>query len=434
MTRHHELTRTELAAVATGLGGAAVVGELMASRLSRHLLLLKYLAGEWREDRRLLDAAVGTLAEAQHRSPAVFRRLLSDPLVGTWLAHTTRQLRRHPDDRLTGDLLHLGALAASAAVQTGLDADVVGYARQGRVTLPDLGEAVLADDTDGPVSIKVRQGRALLGSSGTAVPGDSPDWHGVRRLTARHGDLAATVNVEDGNPYRGGYHVAPSDRLSATEAQCWQSLFEQAWHLLGRYLPARAAEVGAGLRTMVPLRDRDPGAARSGTARDSVGALGLTTPRSPEDFVITIVHEFQHSKLSAVLDVVDLYVRDGAELHFAPWRTDPRPTAGLVQGVYAFLGIAGTWRDLRAAPALHDLATDQYALAREQVRAGLAALEGSAELTVVGREFTGGMRRALDAMLGERLPAPHVASARDAVARLRGSWELRQIGRATTAQ
>jgi HEXXH motif-containing protein len=430
---HHELTDADLTALATGLGGPAVVAELMSSRLSRHLLLLKYVAEKWREDRPILDAAVAVLADVQQRRPEIYRHLLGDPLVGAWLAHTARHLRR-PGAQPTGDLLQLGGLAAVAALRAGVDADLIGHAHRGRVTLPTLGEAVLTDGTDGPVPIRVRRGRALLGSSPTAVPARSPEWLPLRRLTARHADLTCTVRVEDGNPYRDGYHVPPAERLSDGEVESWQELYGQAWELLGRHLPGRAAELGAGLRTLVPLRDDEPGAARSGTARNSVGALGLTRPRSPEDFALTLVHEFQHSKLSAALDLVGLYVPGGAELHFAPWRTDPRPTAGLIQGVYAFLGIADTWRALRAAPALRDLATDEYSTVREQVHAGLAALESSAELTPAGRQFANGLRQALEPMLSEQLPERSVTAGRAALERLRESSGSQQSGRRTTAK
>ncbi len=431
MTGHHQLSEADFDALAGGLGGPAVVGELIASRLSRNLLLLKFVAGRWREDRRALDAAVAVLADVQERDPGLFRRVMGDPLVGAWLVRTARRLRRS-GTWPTGDVMQIGALAASAAIQAGLDAELVGYAQRGLLNLPGLGQAVLPEGQEGPVSISVRHGRALL-SSNTAVPADTADWRPLRQLTARYEHLACTVNVEDGSAYRGGYHVAPSERLSDVEAQRWQALFDQAWELLGRYVPGRAAEISVGLRAMVPLRDDDPGAARSGTARDSVGALGLTKPRSPADFALTIVHEFQHSKLSAVLDLVDLYVSGGDERHFAPWRIDPRPTAGLIQGVYAFLGIADTWRGLRTAPALRDQATDEYAIAREQVRAGLAALETSAELTAAGRRFAERMRVALTPMLEERLPDSSVAAGRAALEQRRASWKSRQSSRRTTA-
>lgn len=94
----------------------------------------------------------------------------------------------------------------------------------------------------------------------------------------------------------------------------------------------------------MPLNDLGDGSSRSGTARESVGALGLTRSASPADFVITMVHEFQHSKLSAVLDLVPLYHFGGTERHCAPCRVAPRPISGLLQGVYAFLAVADTWR------------------------------------------------------------------------------------------
>ncbi len=434
MTAHHELTDDDLAAIGTGLGGVPVVRELRASRVSRHLLLLKYISEEWREDRGYLDAAVETLAAAQQRRPDVFRRLLGDPLVGAWLTHTTRQLRRQPSGRHTGDLLHLGALAASAALEAGIDAELTVYARQGRVTLPALGDVVLPETTDGPLTIRLRDGRARIGASIITVRSESRDWLPLRRLTARHGGHTCTVAVEDGNPYRSGYHVEPSPRLTAAEIDRWQATFDDAWRLLCRYAPDRAAEIAVGLQSIVPLRDEDPGAARSGTARDSVGALALTPPRSAEDLAITLVHEFQHSKLSAVLDLVDLYTRDGTERHFAPWRTDRRPTGGLIQGVFAFLGIADTWCGLRAAPALRELATDQFAFAREQVHAGLTALEASAELTPAGRQLTQGMRRALDPMLYEELPDAAVRKSRASLERLREASAARYIGGSTTAR
>ena len=53
---------------------------------------------------------------------------------------------------------------------------------------------------------------------------------------------------------------------------------------------------------------------------------------------MTLVHEFQHSKLSAMLDLVPLTDPDDHGRYFAPWRVDPRPLAGLLQGVYAFVG------------------------------------------------------------------------------------------------
>jgi len=426
MMQYHRLAPGDLAALASGLGGTPVVHELRASQLSRHLLLLKFVSEQWPIDRQGLDSAVQTLAAAQQVDPAAYPDLLGDPLVGAWLTTTTRRLRGVESSALplSGDLLHIGGVAAAAAVRLGLDCEVIGYARHGRLTLPATGEAIIADDPDGPIPITVARGQ-------TSLLGDG--WLGLRRLAARHGDLAIAVNVEDGNPYRSGYHSPPSERLSDGEFARWQEMFAEAWEMICRFLPERAAELAVGLRAVVPLVDDGSGGARSGTARDSVGALGLTRPRSAVDFAITIVHEFQHSKLSAVLDLAELYQPDGAERHFAPWRVDPRPTAGLIQGVYAFLGVADAWRGLRSSPGLEQVATDQLATVREQVRVGLDALAASAELTALGRHFTAGLQVAVDRLFTDPLPPEAVRKARSSLADRRAAWDHRLSGPAARA-
>jgi HEXXH motif-containing protein len=429
VTEYHRLGSADFSALASGLGGAAAVRELGASQLSRHLLLLKFVSEQWPADRRELDAAVSTLAQAQQRNAEVFTELLGDPLVGAWLARTARRLR-HPEQGafpLRADLLHLGGLAASAAIQLGLDCQLTGYARHGLLTIPGLGEAVLPGGTDGPLSISVANGRGTLrGSFGEmTVPTTGHSWRELRTLTARLGHLGCRVAVQDGNPYRDGYHAPPTGRLTAEEVGRWQEHFTGAWDLICRCLPQRASELAVGLRAVVPLMDDGAGGARSGTVRDSVGALGLTRPRSAHDFAITIVHEFQHSKLSALLDLLPMYVAGGTERHFAPWRVDARPIAGLIQGVYAFLGVADAWHGLRAVAELEETATGQLAMVREQVRVGLDALEASAELTADGRQLAAGMRVALERLLAEPLPAAVVDQAQASLRTRRSAWLLR---------
>jgi HEXXH motif-containing protein len=354
---------------------------------------------------------------------------MGDPLVGAWLARTTRRLReaQPAPAPLMGDLFHLSNLAAAAALRLRIDCRVTGYARHGRLTFPGLGTAILADGYEGLVGVKVSAGTAQLdGPFGErTVPATADGWLDVRWLTGSHGALTCSVRVEDSSPYRDGYHAPPSDRLPDDEVRAWQELFAQAWELISRFLPVRAGEIATGLRAVVPLRNDEQGSARSGTARDSVGALGLTRPQSPEDFTITIIHEYQHSKLSAVLDLMPLYAPGGKELHFAPWRVDARPTAGLIQGVYAFLGVAEAWNALRAAPGIEHTATCQFAIVREQVRTGLAALEGSTELTAAGRHFTAGMREAFTPLLDAPVPEEALEEGRAALSKRWSAWRTR---------
>ncbi|MFC0528941.1 HEXXH motif domain-containing protein [Phytohabitans kaempferiae] len=429
MITYHHMPDAQFADLASGLGGPEAVYRLANAQHSKHLLLLRHLTDAWSAE-PACQTAVDVLVEAERSDPHALTELLSDPMVGAWAVRTTRQLAA--DASAPADLAQLGALAAVAAFLTRLDAEVVTHTRGAGVTLPTLGSAVL--DLDAPATVTVSAGRATVsgGPHRVEVGAEGSRWHGLRRLVARYGDLAGSLAVEDGNPYRDCYHAPPADRLTADEVARWQDLFTEAWELLVRYVPARAAELAAGLRSLVPLVTDGDGVARSGTARDAFGTLGLTRPRSATELAVTLVHEFQHSKLSVLLDLAPLYAPAGGERHFAPWRTDARPTAGLIQGVYAFLGVADTWRALRSAPELEELATREFAVVRRQVAVGLHALERSAELTPKGREFAAGLRKTLDGFLAVQVPMASTEAATEVLARREHAWRQHNPGLAGT--
>ena len=56
----------------------------------------------------------------------------------------------------------------------------------------------------------------------------------------------------------------------------------------------------------------------------------------------TLVHEFQHIKLCGLMDMLPL-IEPSGERGYAPWREDPRPMGGILQGLYAFVGIVRFW-------------------------------------------------------------------------------------------
>lgn len=424
MIAHHHMPADRFADLASGLGGPAAVRKLANAQRSKHLLLLRFLTEAWSGDESC-RTAVDVLVRAERRDPRTVAELMADPMVGAWAVRTTRRIVGDADEPgvpVSADLAQLGALAAVAALRTGLDAQTHTHALTGRVTLPTLGGAVLG--SDGPAVVTISAGRATVtgGSGRVTVCGNDSRWWELRRLVARHGDLVGSLAIEDGNPYRDCYHAPAADRLPADEVRHWQHRFIEAWELLARFIPERAAELAAGMRSVVPLVTEDDGVARSGTARDAFGTLGLTRPRSATELAVTLVHEFQHSKLSVLIDLVSLYVPGGEERHFAPWRADARPTGGLIQGVYAFLGVADTWRALRSAPGLEESATREFAIVREQVAVALAALEGSAELTPQGRQFTAGLRRGLNRLVADPVPASAAEAAANTLAQRRRAW------------
>ncbi|MBM0204617.1 hypothetical protein JNW90_17175, partial [Micromonospora sp. STR1s_5] len=107
-----------------------------------------------------------------------------------------------------------------------------------------------------------------------------------------------------------------------------------------------------------------------------------------------LVHEWQHAKLGAVLDLYDLVEPgQGAPIR-VPWRPDPRPPEGVLQGVYAHLAITQVWQS-RAATDQGD-ASANAARFLAWTRDGADALLASRSLTAAGERFVGQLRHALE--------------------------------------
>ncbi|GAA0464139.1 hypothetical protein Ade02nite_31030 [Paractinoplanes deccanensis] len=414
MIRRHDVTPAQFAALAAGYGGPETIEALARAQLSKHLLLIKFIAEAWVGARAHRDAAVETLTRAQAAAPAEVAELLGSPLVGAWAADCTRRLRGglRAEIPLDAECNHLSAIAAAAAALAGVEARLEVPSFGGRVAVPGFGLTKL----DGAAVATVACGRVTV--AGAA------QWLAPRTLSATSHGRSIRVTLDDVDPYRGGHHVPPTGRLTSVDG--WQAVFAEAWDLLATHAPARADELAAGLRTLIPLQQVDSHSARSATIRDAFGAFGLTMPSRATDLAVTLVHEFQHSKLSGLLDVTRLSDPGATELHFAPWRIDPRPVSGLLQGVYAFLGIADLWR--RLLPVVAE-APQEYAVVREQVRWGLTSLEGSGALTEAGRRFTSGMRAVFDDMAADRVPPELV---RRAERKLRGTHDAWQRRHQTT--
>jgi HEXXH motif-containing protein len=126
-----------------------------------------------------------------------------------------------------------------------------------------------------------------------------------------------------------------------------------------------------------------------------------------------------------MLDLVPLYERSARETYFAPWRADPRPIGGLLQGIYAFLAVAEGWDHLRAVPALRSVAEREFAELREQVKRALQSLENCPSLTGAGERFVTGMRSAFDALAARPVPADLATQAQNYLAQLEDAWRKR---------
>ncbi|MEU8001268.1 HEXXH motif domain-containing protein [Catellatospora sp. NPDC049111] len=432
MTAFHEFDPDQFAALARGDGGPAAIDALRTAQLSRHLLLIGHLLRNWPGSQAERDAVADTLERARRAAPDRFAQVLGAPLVGSWTGITVRATERGV--AAASDFGQLCGIAVVAAAAAGVPADLPVPVRDGVLSVPGHGALTVGDAADarliadgGRLSVAVH-GRVVplpAPPAAGAVPAQGgpvetvPGWQPVHRLVAPG---APGVALDDVDPYRHGHHAPPANRLDDAEVAHWQTVFAQAWGMLERRMPGRAAELAAGLQVLVPLAQTDPHSARSATIKYAFGAFGLTRPSSAADLVVTMVHEFQHSKLSGMLDLTPMSDPADTRRFFAPWRTDPRPLAGLLQGVYAFVGVADSWRALRDEDGLADLAGARFAEARLQVERGLGAVEASGALTDTGRRLVAGLRERTDELLAEPLDAAVAAAAEEALSDSHRQW------------
>lgn len=197
----------------------------------------------------------------------------------------------------------------------------------------------------------------------------------------------------------------------------------------------RLTEVAVLLRCLVPLGP-PPGSGPtgesaahcSGTRREAFGAVLSSKPATPAYFASTLVHELQHTKLSALGALVPLHHEDPEPRHFAPWRSDPRPFDGLLQGAYSHIALADYWQRfaLAARRVTHrDLAWAEHARCREQVGAVLPVLAGSAALTREGRVLVNEMITLYHRLDDCPPPTGHLARAEAYVATTKVIWQQR---------
>ncbi|WP_371498652.1 FxsB family radical SAM/SPASM domain protein [Kitasatospora sp. NBC_00374] len=405
------LTEEQLLELASGHGGGQTVRTLAAAQLGlTRRLLAAVAAGP--------SQAWGVLAELDGRAPGALDAVLTHPYARSW---AVRCLQGEPGADLGG----LAELAAAAAVRAGLPVELVLPVRGGAVHLPTLGRVLTGGSGEARLTVTA-DGFTV---AGVRVRGDAPAdgrWQPVRRI----GLPGWTVTLEDTDPQRDSHQWPAADRLTDPELTAWTADLRAAWALLGRELPGHVPGITAGLSTVTPLRPGPAGRDISAAARQAFGAVGIARPADPAILALLIAHEFQHVKLGAVLDFHDLYDPADDRLYYAPWRPDPRPLEGLLQGTYAHLAVTEFWGARArtydgAGGAAGTRARLQLATWRAHTAEAVRTLIGSGSLTDGGLRFALGMRAALTPWLDVPVGADAEAGARHAAAENLARWRAR---------
>ncbi|MEU0104682.1 HEXXH motif domain-containing protein [Streptomyces sp. NPDC006251] len=448
------------AELAAGGGSAEAVAFLERAERARRLLLLRTLLDGLDALRTPLSPAAeawGVLKDAAAAAPGPVDRLLLAPATGGWIAHLLRRLHGTASGPpLWAEAGHLCTLAVAASLHAGTRADLEVPLTDGALPLPGLGLARLTDPAAGLTTgqARTRGGELTLSGPGRdggtvsvtlrpaphslpAPEAPTPTWLPLRTLTHRTPTGPVAIPLDDLDPYRDLDDPLPPARLDPAEAEAWQRLFEEAAALLaapggdgpGRFDPGAIRAVVPWGRTGT-LPPAPPTVLVSASSGDSFGAMVIARPSSALALAETLVHEFQHSKLAALLHLFPLLDDDRQERYYAPWRPDPRHLTGLLHGAYAFTGVAGFWRD-RLAVATDERAADtagyHFALRRLQSRLVVRTLLAEGRLTPQGRALVSGLARTLDGWLREPVPHPALARARAAAALHRTEWRLRNV-------
>ncbi|GLY99089.1 HEXXH motif domain-containing protein [Actinoplanes sp. NBRC 103695] len=404
----HRLRTAWLQVLAGGGGSAEITQYFWETEHSRRILLIRTLIEEIAGDPTLTAGlpAVGSVLEilqaAQHAAPDAVEALLLDPGVGSSCAYALRRLRggARSDAPLARDLGALYAFALVAAARAGLGWRTRLPLRDGTVMLPALGLARIPAGTGATFVEAVTDGgriRLAAGGHDLVVPdgeadvepdGDGIGWWALRSVRVR-GDLPLDVRLDDLDPFRDLADPVPPARLDAEAFAHWTALLTDAWTLLCRDHRSSAETMSHGLVRLAPLKHEPGWDTRSASNGEAFGSVMVSEPPDPVTLAVALVHEYQHITLGGLLHLLPLTEPDARGLHYAPWRDDPRPLAGLIQGVYAFYGIARFWRERARVTSGKDAqqAQFEFAYVRRQFDESVGLALAATGLTAVGREF-----------------------------------------------
>lgn len=456
----HTITAGQVLALADGTG-TEVLDTLKAAQRSKCLIMLalvvRMAAQAGHPQAPAARAGWRLLTRVQRQAPGAAQDMLCHPSVGAWATDCVQAFRSQQAADTSPAWLAL--VAAAAAIRGDVPCSVhlsrSVYA-DAALHLPTLGTVTLPDHLRGDWLTLHHSPRGTgpsgtglsgAGPSGTwlsgtwlsgggpsgqharvALPrrldGDAPGWRALTRVSLSTGGQRSLVVIDDADPYRLAGYDAPLERLDAGTREEWPRRLRGGWRILARDHPRTATDVVSLIRTLVPTSDAD-GTVSSVTTRHAFGSVGLSLPGDDVSMALTLAHEVQHAKLAALMDLLPMVTDSAPALFYAPWRSDPRPLASLLQGVYAHLGVARFWRRRREVatdPAEVFHANVEFARWRLACAQAADFIAGRPELTRYGSVFVDGMTHVLRGWRRDHVPPEAQARAEQAIRAHRRQW------------
>jgi uncharacterized protein len=397
----HSLSGAAFDDLAAGWGGAGAVQALVDAQRSLRLSSLVHFVRVGRSadpSGEALAAAWEVLADLHERAPGAVEPVLAHPYIGAWVTGS---------DAVggAGRARDLWGLALACSLRAGVPVNATVPLVGGRLLLPTWGALDLAPETGRTGwrtgEIATDPAAPAIVVDGRVVPlGEDPakddaefSWLPVRHLEAD----GFRVALDDLDPHRDCYHHPAAGRQSPRQFEHWQAAFTDAWELINREFPRYGEGIASGLGTITPL-EASGAVDASATHRRVFGAVGIGGPRADPGFgdalALLLLHEFQHVKVGAVLDLVPLLAPGDDARYEVGWRPDPRPLEAVLQGAYAHLAVVEYWHSAahRSPGGPAGEARSTFLSLRDQTAAAVDVLATSSSLTDLGRRWIGRMQ------------------------------------------
>jgi HEXXH motif-containing protein len=388
--------------LASGLGNLAIADptndlsfEFVAARLDGALgRVARRLAGKIDPAaQRQLELAAEIMAALPDTSR---RSVVTHPYWMYWSVKQYERALAGDRPRLEESMYDVGRFVVLPALEQNCwpEEDVIVRARGGQIRFPGFPRHVLlpTGTPDGQLRLRLEDDRLTLQAPGCDiyVPVEQllglTDPRGGSPVAERPLIPGADIEVDSTDPFVGelfasinsrppmpGYPPRDLAAIGSVRPETLEHL-RAAIELIDRSWPAAGAEFRSYTRLVVPFVSR----CYSTFAEAAfLGALFMGECRHPfSDDMYTaehLLHEHSHLRLRLIMEQDPVFHGDPDALVPSPWRRDPRPLIGIVQGVFVFARVA---RFLRQAHRL--LGEERFATRRRAVtgdlRGGLETL------------------------------------------------------------
>jgi len=170
--------------------------------------------------------------------------------------------------------------------------------------------------------------------------------------------------------------------LGGQPIEAWVASLREALALIDAHLPVLRDELDLVVQQVVPV-GYDERTHLSASYAEAVGTIYMTLHPNPWTMAEALIHEHQHNKLNALLDLDPVLLNDRSERYASPVRPDPRPLLGVLLAVHAFLPVEALYR--AAIDAGQTARTRRLEQVVQKNREGAQVLAAHARPTDVGR-------------------------------------------------